>query len=1023
MTSFTDHIQKWGGQADGFLSFSVADSRLLPFSTLLDRGQLDLVEGVYLWQGSPLIYVIDGEHLAARPHDLVQIRRLLAMRGDAGYMGLVFHGQLRVYHLGLDDRRIEEAEVEVATTPQLTLPYLGFSRPVAERSNPDSVTKVVIGLLDDSISALIRQEVSKSDAISLVGRALFTRFLSDRKLLPAGMRERSDTLFDSKSSIVSTCHWLDATFNGDLLPIEPSIIEALTAPSLTALGDIMRRARGGQLSIEWHEAWANLDFSQIPVGVLSQAYESFMQRHEEDRQSDEGGYYTPAPIAEMMVRGALAGVRKAGGASRTKVLDPACGAGIFLIVSFRELVAEHWRASGQRPDTQTLREILYDQITGFDINDSALRFAALALYLISIELDPSPEPVEKLRFENLRGRVLFYVGDHPDKLGSLGDAVGREHDASYDLVVGNPPWPTGSKQKNWRRIQERVNRICRDRWAGVTSDAGIFEPRTAIAADSTSTSENVPEVQQPPKFVASGPALPKRPMDIPFVWRAMEWAKPGAQIAFALHGRLLFQQNEMRQGREALFRSLSVRTVINGAEMRQTDLWPNVAAPFLILFATNLRPEPTDAFKFITPHYEPALNKAGLMRVDLDSAVTVPISQLGSSPSVLKVLARGSSADLAIVERVRKRELVPFASYWNAERVGDPASRHFQLGLTGYGYQALRASSEVTEAKPEPGFSAKYLHGLPMLRSKDFGQLLLDTSKLPAFAEERCHRVKPRELFEGPILLVRKTPPTHRGRIEVGISLDDVLFAETFYGYGAAKDPRAASLLRYLSLLIGSRPIFWLALMTSGEYGVERDVVEKGVIDNLLVPPFEMMSPDQVDQAMALFDLCAADPGAWPAIDAWVADLLGLSARDIQTIEETLDYGLPTSTAKTRGSQAVTMQDIGTFSKSVEVELAPWQRRFGGALHVTPIQSDPRSPWAYLFVGPKSLAGELPTTEIDKLALVADAEAAGEMIVEINSGLVIAKIRQRRVWTLTQSRLLAQRLLWDHLPTLKVTAH
>ena len=38
------------------------------------------------------------------------------------------------------------------------------------------------------------------------------------------------------------------------------------------------------------------------------------------------------------------------------VTDPAAGAGVFLLTAFRELVAAHWRTSGKRPDTATLRE-------------------------------------------------------------------------------------------------------------------------------------------------------------------------------------------------------------------------------------------------------------------------------------------------------------------------------------------------------------------------------------------------------------------------------------------------------------------------------------------------------------------------------------------------------------------------------------------------------------------------------------------------------------------------------------------
>lgn len=78
-----------------------------------------------------------------------------------------------------------------------------------------------------------------------------------------------------------------------------------------------------------------------------------------------------------------------------------------MLTAFRELVTERWVADGHRPHTPALRAILYDQIVGFDINEAALRFAALGLYLLSIELDPEPMPIDKLKFDNLRGRVLY----------------------------------------------------------------------------------------------------------------------------------------------------------------------------------------------------------------------------------------------------------------------------------------------------------------------------------------------------------------------------------------------------------------------------------------------------------------------------------------------------------------------------------------------------------------------------------------------------------------------------------------
>ena len=115
---------------------------------------------------------------------------------------------------------------------------------------------------------------------------------------------------------------------------------------------------------------------------------------------------------------------------------------------------------------------------------------------------------------------------------------------------------------------------------------------------------------------------------MPFVWRAMEWARPDGQIAFALHARLLFQQGDgMPTARQALFEALDVTSIINGAELRQTKVWPHVSAPFCILFATNRKSGAGAGFRFISPRIEESLNRAGTMRIDALNADIVPTRQ------------------------------------------------------------------------------------------------------------------------------------------------------------------------------------------------------------------------------------------------------------------------------------------------------------------------------------------------------------------------------------------------------------
>ena len=317
----------------------------------------------------------------------------------------------------------------------------------------------------------------------------------------------------------------------------------------------------------------------------------------------------------MLVRGAFAPLVASGQAAQARLLDPAAGAGVFLLAGFQRLAMERWRSKGTRPDTQELRAILYGQITGLDVDEKALRFAALGLYLISIELDPNPMPVEKLSFDKpLQGNVLHLVapedtepGRHPGSLDPALDAV-RSH--SFDLVIGNPPWSRGTGIGDWASVSRLVGDIARRRLERAS----------------------VP------------PLLPNKVLDLAFLWRAMEWAKPGAQIAFALHARLLFQQGEgMPLARGAVFAALDVAAVVNGTELRQTNVWPQVSAPFCLLYARNQRPGPAAAFRFLTPRLEQSLNDAGAMRIDPDRAVLVTPEMVSKRPDVLKILFRVAS--------------------------------------------------------------------------------------------------------------------------------------------------------------------------------------------------------------------------------------------------------------------------------------------------------------------------------------------------------------------------------------------
>jgi hypothetical protein len=150
-------------------------------------------------------------------------------------------------------------------------------------------------------------------------------------------------------------------------------------------------------------------------------------------------------------------------------------------------------------------------------------------------------------------------------------------------------------------------------------------------------------------------------------------------------------------------------------------------------------------------------------------------------------------------------------------------------------------------------------------------------------------------LFCGPLLIVHKPPPAQAGRIRVLVADDDVVFNETYYGYSAKEHPDGRRLVRYLAMLVGSKFALWHALVTSGEFGFEREVVEKFVVDSIPVPPFENLAPTDLEQIDQLFEALVTDgrDSAWERVDAWVVLQYGLSRRDLQAIKDTLSFNLP----------------------------------------------------------------------------------------------------------------------------------
>ena len=918
-------------------------------------------------RGRPVLFVAHGD----RPLRLPPLRRALALRADGAFLGIVEPGRLIVRTIELNPESEQEIRIASPDDPKAVtvIPELAL-RPPKTTEQVTAVHNLLFSLLDSATMSMTQAGLPADDALSLAGRALFLRFLVDRNVIGAAdvghickNANAFKQCFETTDNVADTSRWLDRTFNGDLLPLTKSVdggdgawMSHLNANArkriCNTLTLIMHRAEpGGQLRFDW----GDLDFAHVPIGLLSQVYERHSQRYYSTAR-ETSVYYTPRSIAEYMVDEAFAAMDEPHAA---KVLDPAVGGGVFLVAAFRRLVEARWRHDGKRPTTHTIRQILNRQLAGFEINEAALRLTALSLYLTALELDPHPHPITELQFQDLRGSVLFDVrsnGGNTYELGSLGPAVREAHHRAYDLVIGNPPWTVLKREESYRTAMlAGIRPIVRER-LGSERAANFTIP------------DDVP--------------------DLAFLWRSLGWAKPCGHLAFAVHGRLLFKQAPAgRQARADLLEAFHVTGILNGAALRQTDVWPDVDAPFALIFGRNELPAADSAFYFVSPDREDLLNRRGTVRIDPNAATVVQQREAIRTPYLLKTLFRGTALDLAVIEKISARAELSLEEYWKS--LGLESGQGFQIGGSARAQQ-----------------SAVILHGLPQLTKIEFGYYRVRTTKLPRFTRPTLLYPRRREIYRAPLVLIPEAPSPQRAVPRAAIAFADVAYNRSFYGYSTGGRADAELLARYLSLVLNSDLPIYVALLTSGKFGTERDVLHKEDLERLPIRPLDDLSTDQRNQVRRLSDLVLTERADWDDVNAFVAQMYGLNRWDREVMRDTLAVAAPFAGSRRYAQQRPSDVVIAAFARRLAHDLRPF---LDSEIIVRRTAIERSAPWIWLAIGPIN-----PDFEARPLVRAAADLAATQIIAcTKNGGVAIGTLDQQRYWTPTRARLLALHLLHD----------
>ena len=443
------------------------------------------------------------------------------------------------------------------------------------------------------------KQASRDFAQRLIGRCIFTSYLVDRSIaqpfLPLESSADVAGMFATVDSAFKLFQWLRSTFNGDLFPMNDPGAEhqRLSDAHLELLRDFIE----GRSLLSGQSRLFRFRFDAIPIDLISSIYQQFARSSAADDAHTQGLHYTPVELVHLT----LDPVFEALPAS-ARVIDPTCGSGAFLVEAFRRLVWK--RTQGKAASRSIVRDVLYKQLYGIDINRSALGIAAFSLYLAALELDEEPvHDIQDLKFHHLIGVTLFEADTVHDDLPSL------VTDRPFDAVVGNPPWTFVRK---------------------------AVAPRKRKTDDIQSS-------------------RPRRSPDQDFLWVASRLAGDAGRIGMIMKASPFFSRDvHAIQSREALFGLLRPVALVNLSALRKENLFPDATGPALLFFSRCALVDQDDRMLVGSIPWTPDFRRNGVFHVGPGELKSLPLSRVLRTPAMLKATAFGTARDGWLIEKLER---------------------------------------------------------------------------------------------------------------------------------------------------------------------------------------------------------------------------------------------------------------------------------------------------------------------------------------------------------------------------------
>lgn len=734
---------------------------------------------------------------------------------------------------------------------------------------------------------LIADGLGRDFCHDLLARVIFTQFLFHRadsngkpffsNTVLANLSEsvwaqehaELSSILRDKEDTYALFRWMDNRFNGDLFPGEADQSAAEREAAWQAEKDAVDPDHLGLLadlvsgSIDTTDRqlllWPSYSFDTIPLEFISSVYEEFLN---EDRETNKA-YYTPPQLVDYVLDAVLPWN---GGEWDLKVLDPACGSGIFLVKAFQRLIHRWRRHHDREPLVRDLKPLLANNFFGVDINPDAVRVACFSLYLAMADaIDPRHYVTRDKVFPRLRGTRVFrgdFFNETIDGIRTKAD------DGAYDVVVGNAPWGEGSI-KSTSDIESHAMPARGGRKAKLVERSN---------AEQWAKANEWPVVNHDigPLFIAKGLRLVSNAGRVAMVQPAPPW--------------LYHRSNPALDLRRTLFESYTIDEVTNLSALRR-EMFSDVIGPSCVIVAGRSKALPKRDLYYFTPKPLRTNDGSSDFHIEPQDVKRLSHHDAAQDPIVWSVLALGGQRDLHLIRRL--------AGHTTLEELKATGMISSRMGVI-----PGDRKKELPDLKGKRYFEASQFPSDAFLE--------LNADQVPTWDDPRVHSlhgIGSYDEFKNPQLLIKHSFVSKLGRFRAALVTSSdaewgVICKETYLSVRDASPD--AQHIRSACLTYNSFLATYFLFLTSSRLG--HYITE--------VPTKELVKLPLADVSNHLSQIESFDD-----VDDVVAKAFSLTKADSAIIDDFLKISLPDAIRKSPGpARAATRRRC--VDASDETELA-----------------------------------------------------------------------------------------------------